>query len=105
MTAGLRVVLVTCRRGRKAEALAKGLIEARLAACVNIITNVVSHYRWQEKLCRDMECMLVIKTRASKLKLLERWVKAHHPYSLPEMLVLPIVGGSKEYLRWVADQT
>ncbi|MEK7383686.1 MAG: divalent-cation tolerance protein CutA [Elusimicrobiota bacterium] len=105
MTSGLRVVLVTCRRGRKAEALAKGLVAARLAACVNIIPGVVSHYRWEGRLHRGVEVLLVIKTRAAQLKALERWVKARHPYCLPEILVLPVVGGSKEYLRWVADQT
>lgn len=105
MTPRLRVVLVTMPRGRKAEFLAKGLVEARLAACVNIVTNVVSHYRWQGKLCRDVECMLLVKTRTAKLKALDRWIKKNHPYSLPEVIVLPVVGGSKEYLRWVADQT
>ena len=105
MISGLRVVLVTMPRGRKAEALAKGLVENRLAACVNVVAGIVSHYRWQGKMCRAVECLLVIKTRTSKLKSLERWVKAHHPYSLPEVLVLPVVGGLKSYLRWVAEQT
>jgi len=105
MTPRLSVVLVTSPRGRKAEALAKGLVESRLAACVNIIPRIVSRYRWQGKMCRDTECMLLIKTRAARLKALERWIKAHHPSELPEILVLPVAGGSKEYLRWVTDQT
>ena len=101
----MRVVHVTCPRGRKAEALAKGHVESRLAACVNVLPAIVSHYRWKERLHRDVEALLVIKTRSAKLKPLERWVKSHHPYTLPEVIVLPIIGGSKEYLRWLADQT
>lgn len=105
MTPLLRVVLVTAPHGRRAHLLAKGLVESRLAACVNVVPGVASHYRWEGRLHRDVEDMLIIKTRASKLKALERWVKARHPYSLPEILVLPVAGGSKEYLRWVAGQT
>ena len=101
----MRVVLVTMPRGRKAELLAKGLVKDRLAACVNIIPGIVSHYRWEGRLHRDVEDLLVIKTRSAKLRALETWVKARHPYSLPEILVLPVAGGSKEYLGWVAEQT
>lgn len=105
MSKAYRIVLVTAPRGRLAQSLAKGLVEARLAACVNIIPSVVSHYRWKGRLHRDAESLLVIKTRASRLKDLERWVKAHHPYSLPELLALPLAGGSREYLRWLGEQT
>ena len=99
-----RVVLVSAPRGRRAEALARGLVEARLAACVNVIPGVVSHYRWEGKLRRGAECLLVIKTTSSLLKALERWVKAHHPNSVPEVIALGIAAGSRDYLRWLAAQ-
>lgn len=99
-----RVVLVTAP-GPRADGLAKGLIEARLAACVNVLPGVVSHYRWQGRLCRDPERLLIIKTSKSKLKALERWVKTHHAYTVPEIISLPIEAGSREYLSWVADST
>lgn len=99
-----RVVLVTAPP-RKAQALAKGLVAARLAACVNVLPGLVSHYRWEGKARRDRESLLVIKTRAPKMRALERWVKAHHPYAVPEVLALPVAGGSKGYLSWLAGET
>lgn len=95
-----RVVLVTAPRG-KAGSLAKGLVAARLAACVNVVPGVVSHYRWEGKLHKDKEALLIVKTRASKLKAVVRWVRAHHPYTVPEVLALPTAGGSKPYLAWL----
>lgn len=99
-----RIALVTAPRGRRAEALAKGLVEARLAACVNIAPGVVSHYRWQGRLCRDAEVLLVIKTTKSRLKAAERWIRARHPYTVPEFLVLSVEGGSALYLNWLKEQ-
>lgn len=90
---------------RQAQALAKGLVAARLAACVNVLPGVVSHYRWEGKVQRDRESLLVIKTRAAKLKALESWMRKKHPYTLPEVLALPVAGGSKAYLSWLAGQT
>jgi periplasmic divalent cation tolerance protein len=97
-----RVVLMTAPRGRKAGLLARGLVAERLAACVNVIPGVVSHYRWQGRLCRDAECLLIAKTSAAKLPALERWVASHHPYAVPEVLALKVEAGSKLYLRWLA---
>ena len=96
------VVLITAPRGKSAEALAKGLVQERLAACVNIVSGVVSHYRWEGKTCRDRESMLFVKTTAVKLPALKRWIAAHHPNSVPELIALPIVDGSKAYLSWLA---
>lgn len=105
MATSARVVLVTAPGGRRAHALAAGLVEQGLVACVNVVGGVVSHYRWRGRRVRDRESLLVIKTRTARLKGLEDWLKRHHPYSLPEMIVLPVVAGSKDYLRWVAEQT
>ena len=99
-----RVVLMTAPRGRKAELLAKGLVAERLAACVNVVPGVISHYRWRGKACRDAECLLVAKTSAAKLPALKRWVASHHPYTVPEALALKVVDGAKPYLRWLAGE-
>lgn len=99
-----RVVLVAAPRGRTAGRLARGLLDARLAACVNVVPGLVSHYRWRGRPRRDAEALLVVKTTAARLKAVERWIKANHPYSLPEVLVLPVAGGSREYLSWLAGE-
>ncbi len=104
MASPYRVVLMTAPRGRKAELLAKGLVTERLAACVNVVPGVVSHYRWKGRLCRDAECLLVAKTSAAKLPALERWVEANHPYAVPEVLALTVDRGAKAYLRWLAGE-
>ena len=102
MASAFRVVLITSLRGRKAESLAKGLVEGRLAACVNVVPGVVSHYRWKGRLLRDKEALLVAKTTAAKLPSLKRWIAAHHPYAVPEVLALKVDDGSKPYLKWLA---
>jgi periplasmic divalent cation tolerance protein len=99
-----RLVLVTAPP-KKAEALAKGLVAARLAACVNVVPGIISRYRWEGKLHRDKESLLLIKTRASLLKKVAAWVMKNHPYAVPEVLALPVAGGSKPYLSWLAAQT
>jgi len=104
MAATARVVLVTVPSGGKAESLAEGAVESRLAACVNVIPGVVSLYRWKGRVHRDAESLLVIKTSAARLKALEKWIKARHPYETPEFLVLNGSGGSKEYLSWLSAQ-
>ena len=104
MATSYRVVLVTVPRGGKAESLAEGIVEARLAACVNIVPGAVSIYRWKGRVHRDTESLLVIKTKVSKLLALERWVKARHPYEVPEFVALPVSSGSKKYLSWLSEQ-
>lgn len=94
--------MITSPRGRKADSLARGLIERRLAACVNVVPGVVSHYRWKGRLLRDKEALLVAKTTAAKLPALKRWIAANHPYTVPEVLALRVDDGSKPYLQWLA---
>ena len=104
MATAYRVVLVSVPRGGKAFSLAEGIVETRLAACVNIVQDAVSIYRWKGRVRRDAESLLVIKTTVSKLKALERWVKARHPYEVPEFVALPVSSASKKYLSWLAEQ-
>lgn len=104
MATSARVVLVTVPRGGKAGSMAEGLVEARLASCVNMVPEIVSVYRWRGRVHKDAETLLLIKTTAPKLKALERWIKQRHPYETPEFLVLTAAGGSKEYLTWLTEQ-
>ena len=97
-------MLITAPRGRRAELLAKGLVTERLAACVNVVPGVISHYRWQGRLQRDKECLLIVKTTAARLTALKRWVSTHHPYTVPEVIALPVKEGSKTYLGWLSEQ-
>lgn len=98
-------MLVSAPRGRRADALARGMVEARLAACVSVVPAAVSHYRWKGRLRRDAEALLVIKTRAARLAALKRWIARRHPYEVPELLALPAAGGSAAYLAWLLQET
>ena len=97
-----RVVLVTCATLEEARKIARGVVEKRLAACVNIVTHAVeSFYSWEGKLENSSEYMLVIKTSEERLGELEKEVLAMHSYDTPEFIVLPIVTGSDKYLDWL----
>jgi len=88
-----------------AEKLARLLVESRAAACVNILAACDSIYRWQGKVERAEEIPLIIKTTASAYSRLEEIIRSHHPYDLPEIIVLPIINGLPAYLEWVAQET
>lgn len=94
-------MLITAPRGRAAESLAKGLVAAKLAACVNIVPGIVSHYAWKGKKHRDAESLLVAKTSKAKLRALTAWVENNHPYETPEVLALTVDAGSGAYLKWL----
>lgn len=101
----LIVVLCTVPDGPTAEKLAKGLVDERLAACVNAIPGVKSFYRWQGKLETDEEIQLLIKTRKGRFDELAAWIKAHHPYDVPEIVALPAERVSDDYLTWAIEQS
>ena len=95
------VVLVTCPSLRVARGLSGALIRDRLAACVNIIPHVESIFRWEGRVDRSRETLLVIKTTTARFQRLRKTIIARHPYDVPEILGLPLRGGSPPYLRWV----
>jgi len=104
-TSRVIVVLITCPNRRAAEAIGRTLVEERLAACANIMPGLTSIYRWQGKICRDSEVLVLLKTRRSCFPTLTRRVRQLHPYTVPEIVALPVVLGSPTYLAWVADST
>lgn len=91
--------------GDSAQALAKRLVEARLAACVNILAPCASVYRWQGQMEQATETPLLIKTTAARYAALEREIRAGHPYELPEIVAVPFAAGLPAYLAWVTAET
>lgn len=98
-----RIVLTTVSSQDEARRLATALVEERLAACVNIVNEVHSVYRWQGAVEEAAEVLLVIKTRVEKLEALEAAVRRLHSYDVPEFLILQADGGSAAYLRWIDE--
>ncbi len=99
------IVLTNLPDAASAQALAKLLVEQRLAACVNILAPCHSVYRWQDKIENAIELPLLIKTTAERYAALETAIRAHHPYELPEIIAVPVERGLPDYLAWVAAQT
>ncbi len=99
------LVLTTLPADADAAAFATALVEARLAACVNMLAPMESIYRWQGEVQRDPERQLLIKTSRTCIDALWQRVRALHPYDVPEFLVLPIVDGNDAYLRWLSEST
>lgn len=99
-----RVVLVTCATLEEGRKIARSVVERRLAACVNLVTHAVeSFYMWEGKLEDSSEYLLLMKTSEERVGELEKEVLALHSYDTPEFVVLPIVGGSDKYLKWVEE--
>jgi periplasmic divalent cation tolerance protein len=98
------VVLITVKDSEEAQKIAKSLLKRRQAACVNIIPEVNSHFWWKDKLDSARESLLIVKTKESLLPELIKSVKKIHSYSIPEIIALPIVGGSQDYLDWIDSE-
>lgn len=97
------LVLTTISGDSDGSALAKALVAERLAACVNILPPMTSIYRWQGAVETVGERQLLIKTTAAKVGALRERVTALHSYDVPEFLVLPVAGGSHDYLSWLRE--
>ena len=96
------VVFMTAANGEEATRLAEMLVGAHLAACVQILPEIESVYRWQGKIERSSEVLLIAKTTRGKFDDLEREVRALHSYDTPEIVAVPIVAGSAPYLEWLS---
>lgn len=95
------VVFMTAANGEEATRLAEMLVGAHLAACVQILPEMESVYRWQGKIERQAEVLLIAKTTLGKFEDLEREVRALHSYETPEIIAVPVVTGSAPYLEWL----
>jgi periplasmic divalent cation tolerance protein len=98
-------VITTVDSTEAAERLARSVVNARLAACVQIVGPIRSLYWWQDKLDDAQEWQLLMKTTTERLSTLEAHIKAHHSYDTPEITATPIPWGSQEYLDWISAET
>lgn len=97
------VVLVTARDKKEAIKIARGLLKGKLIACANIIEGVQSLFWWQGKIEVSKEVLLLIKTKKILFKKVSAKVQSLHSYQIPEIIALPIIAGSKDYLGWVSS--
>ena len=97
------VVFTTAGSKEEASKLSRGLVEEKLAYCVNTVPSIQSTYFWEGKLCVDEELLLVIKTQEVKFPALELWIRENHSYDVPELIALPISKASVDYLKCIDD--
>jgi periplasmic divalent cation tolerance protein len=98
-----RIILSTAGSREEADRLANALVERRLAACVNVLGPIASVYRWQGKVERAEEFLLLIKTTSARFAQVSAAIKELHSYELPECVELTVSGGSEAYLQWIAE--
>ncbi|GAA2388609.1 divalent-cation tolerance protein CutA [Streptomyces glaucosporus] len=103
-TAGVLTVLTTTDTPEKADALARGAVEARLAACAQVTGPVTSVYRWEGAVQSEREWQVLLKTTADRYDALEAHLRAAHDYDTPEIIATPVVRGGADYLAWVAAE-
>jgi len=99
------LVLTNLPDAASAEILANALIDSRAAACVNVLAECHSVYRWQGQVETAAEIPLLIKTTVANYPLVEQIVRAQHPYDVPELIAIPITHGLPAYLDWLATET
>jgi periplasmic divalent cation tolerance protein len=99
------VVFVTASSADEAETISRALVEEQLAACANVVPSVTSIFRWQGNIEKESELLIILKTRRRFLDELVTRVKDLHSYEVPEIIAIPIVGGSKDYLAWLKEET
>jgi periplasmic divalent cation tolerance protein len=95
------IIFVTTKDKTEAETLSQSLLKDKLIACANLINPIDSFFHWQNKIERADECLIIMKSRLDLFKQIVEQVKGLHTYEVPEVLALPIVDGSKDYLDWM----
>jgi len=98
------IVMITVPSRKVARSLTQAVLQSRLVACANILPGIESHYWWQGQLASGKELLLLLKTRHGQLKQLESLVRDLHPYDTPEFIALPILNGSRAYLKWLGEE-
>ena len=101
----LVLIYATFPSAAEAERIGGDLVDQGLAACVNILPSMTAIYIWEGKRQRETEAAMIIKTRADLATKAITEVRKKHPYDNPALIVLPVVGGSEDFLRWIAEQT
>ena len=99
------IVFVTAATQEEANTIAKTVVKEKFVACANVLPSIQSFYYWQDKFCEDSEVLLILKTRKDLLPVLINKIKSLHSYDVPEIISVPIIGGSEEYLLWLKKQT
>ena len=101
------IILIYCTVPDKktAEKIAKVLVEEKLAACVSIVDKIQSFFAWDGNLCNEKELLLIIKTKRTNFDKIRFLIEEQHPYNVPEIIALPVVNCSEEYMRWLAHET
>lgn len=97
------VVFVTVSSIEEAEKIGRGLVEEKLAACANIVQQLKSIFFWEEKLCQENEVLMIVKSRGRLFNQLADYVKKNHSYKVPEIIAIPIIDGSSDYLSWLNE--
>ena len=105
MTSEYIIVFVTAPNEEEAARISHAVIGERLAACVNIIRSVRSIYRWPGRVEDEQEVLMIIKTKRTLFERLQERVKELHSYAVPEIIGLPVIEGSKQYLNWLGQET
>jgi periplasmic divalent cation tolerance protein len=104
MMEGFIQITTTTEKREDAERIGRALVEARLAACVQIAGPVTSIYRWKGRIEQAGEWLCLIKSRAEHYRAVEQTIRSLHPYELPEIIALPIACGSRDYLDWLHNE-
>jgi periplasmic divalent cation tolerance protein len=105
MTASHRLMFCTCPDEATAQGIAETLVQERLAACANLLPGITSIYRWDGRIQRDPEVLVLIKTTVEHVERLTARLRALHPYEIPEIIAVPITEGLPDYLSWLTTCT
>lgn len=99
------VVFITAPNEDEAARISKTIVEERLAGCVNIVRGIRSIYTWQGKIEDESEALMIVKTQKGLFESLSKRIKEVHSYTVPEIIAIPIINGSEDYLKWLKEVT
>lgn len=99
------VVLTTVSSQKEASRIARAVANERLAACVNIVPGIISIFRWDSRVQKSREVLLIFKTTRQRYPFLERIIRSMHSYDVPEIIALSVEGGFSKYIKWIRQET